>query len=89
MGFAWLCPAGRGRPAPPATQDLSKNQLRSQGPGWGPDGSAGGAGAACAPGDSVVFDAAECGARVDGRIKSLSPRLDSRPTLLAEVGRET
>jgi hypothetical protein len=39
----------------PLTQDLSKNQLRSQGPGWGPDGSAGGAGAAFAPGDSAPW----------------------------------
>ncbi len=35
-----------------ASQDLSKNQLRSQGLGWGPDGFAGGAGAAFAPGYS-------------------------------------
>jgi len=42
-------------PSPPAqgAQDLSKYQFRSQGPGWGPDGSAGGAGAAFAPGYSV------------------------------------
>jgi hypothetical protein len=48
-----FCLQGRAARAP-GTQDQSKNQLRSQGPGWGPDGSAGGAGAAFAPGYSVL-----------------------------------
>ncbi len=47
-----VSPNGYGEEPCLTSQDRSKNQLRSQGPGWGPDGSAGGAGAAFAPGYS-------------------------------------